>query len=55
MMAALGFGALIGYLLGHVVSDSIWKGRFEQLNQVEEKEWEEVIPAKHIKRKRRYS
>jgi hypothetical protein len=56
-MTELVFGAFIGYLLGHVVSDNIWKGRFAEIEQDEEEEndWEEVVPQKHIRKRRRYS
>jgi hypothetical protein len=48
-------GGIMFYILGHVISDSIWKKRFEEMDeQPQQEEWEEVIPKKHIKR-RRYS
>jgi hypothetical protein len=51
-MTELLFGCLFGYIAGHYISDSIWQKRFEETDNDEE--WEEVIPKKHIKR-RRYS
>lgn len=54
MMTALFIGGLGGYILGHLISDSIWKSRFEEFDK-EDGEWVDVIPNKHIKKRRRYS
>jgi membrane protein YqaA with SNARE-associated domain len=45
-------GGLFGYLLGNIISDSIWKGMFEE--ERERDEWVEEVPERHYK-KRRYS
>jgi F420-0:gamma-glutamyl ligase-like protein len=54
-MTGFWIGCLWGYIVGNLISDGIWKKRFEELDeQPQQGEWEEVIPKKHIRR-RRYS
>jgi hypothetical protein len=50
---ALFFGAGIGYVIGCFSSDGSQEEML-QSDEEEQEEWEEVIPKKHIKR-RRYS
>jgi membrane protein YqaA with SNARE-associated domain len=52
-MTGFWVGSLFGYLLGHFISDSIWKGLIEEKQEVEE--WVEEVPQRHYKKKRRYS
>jgi membrane protein YqaA with SNARE-associated domain len=47
------FGSLFGYLLGNIISDSIWKGMIEE--EPDSDEWVEEVPQRHYKKKRRYS
>lgn len=52
-MTGFFLGGLIGYLIGHVISDSIWKGVLEDKQEIDE--WVEEVPQRHYKKKRRYS
>lgn len=56
-MTGFFLGGLIGYLIGHVISDSIWKGVLEEKQEIQEiDDWVEEVPQRHYtKKKRRYS
>jgi hypothetical protein len=48
------FGTGIGYVIGCFSSDCSWEKRLQEDAEEEQDDWVEVIPKKHIKR-RRYS